>query len=166
MTPTKPPRRVEDAADDTERKVLTDVQEHGWHVMMVVEDEDDETGFAFTIGLPVTFGHPELLVVGLSLGEMPLLLNTLGEQVRAGRRFTAGEQVPDILEGADVAFREVARDWYREYLGYARWYHQGPDFETLQVVYPDAEGRFPWQRGVSEDFRQQQPVLDGPWAQA
>ena len=43
----------------------------------------------------------------------------------------------------------IARRHYRTYLGYAGWFHGGPRFPALQAVWPDAEGRFPWERWSS-----------------
>lgn len=146
-----------------DRKVFTDIRVDGWHVVKVFDDADPERGFAFTIGLPTTFQHPELLIVGLKLKLMHVLLNNLGEELRTGgRRFKAGEEHDGILDGYRCTFRRVHRGWYREYTGYATWYHQGQDYEVLQVVWPDLENRLPWHPSASDAFRAQQPVLDQP----
>jgi hypothetical protein len=50
--------------DDHERKALADVQNHGWHVLKVMED-DRGPAFAYTVGLYHSFRHPELIIVGL-----------------------------------------------------------------------------------------------------
>jgi len=54
---------------DSDRKLLADVQGHGWHVIGVETDEE-EPGFAYSIGLYHTFRHPEIIVFGLSRGEV------------------------------------------------------------------------------------------------
>lgn len=160
------PRTLEEAEDAPDRKVLTDIRDHGWHVVKVMGEGNSGYGSAFTIGLPTTFGHPELLIVGLRLHTMHVILNNLGEDLRVGRRFEAGQESDDILEGYRCCFRAVPKRWYGEYLGWATWYHRGTGFDTLQVVYPDKEGRFPWHPGASDAFRRQQPVLDAPLARA
>ncbi|MFP2933791.1 DUF4262 domain-containing protein [Pyxidicoccus sp. 3LG] len=157
-----PPRTLNDELDSSERKVLTDIREHGWHVVKVFNDDDAERGFAFTIGLPTTFQHPEFIIIGLKLGLMHILLNNLGAELQGGRRFKAGETYDGLLEGYQCTFRKVSRHWYREYLGYATWYHQGMDYEVLQVVWPDQENRLPWHPSATAAFREQQPVLEQP----
>ena len=159
-----PPRTLANGMSAPDRKVLTDIREHGWHVVKVFDEEEPEYGFAFTVGLPTTFGHPELLVVGMRLELMHVLLNNLGEELRGGRRFEAGMEHDGVLEGFRCCFREVSRDWYRDYLGYACWYHQGDAFEVLQLVWPDLENRLPWHPAATQAFRAQQPVLDRPRA--
>lgn len=32
--------------------------------------------------------------------------------------------------------------------------------EAVQMIYPDRHGRWPWDEGVSDAFRHQQPVLE------
>jgi hypothetical protein len=157
-----PPRTLNEKLDASERKVLTDIQAHGWHVVKVFDDDDPERGFAFTVGLPTTFQHPEFLIVGLKLDLMHELLNHLGEELREGRRFKAGEAHDGLLDDYRCVFREVHGGWYREYLGYANWYHQGRDYEVLQVVWPDLDNRLPWHPAATQAFRAQQPVLDQP----
>jgi hypothetical protein len=51
------------------RKMLRDIQQYGWHVLKVMED-DKGPAFAFTIGLFHCFKHPEVLMIGLDLDFM------------------------------------------------------------------------------------------------
>ena len=43
-------------------KVLSDIEEYGWHVVKVMEDNSGP-GFCYSIGLFKTFGHPEIMIV-------------------------------------------------------------------------------------------------------
>jgi hypothetical protein len=38
--------------------------------------------------------------------------------------------------------------------------YDGPVFAAMQVVWPDAQGRFPWSIGVEAAFRERQTVLE------
>jgi hypothetical protein len=76
--------------DASERKVIEDVRDFGWHVIKVFEDREGP-GFAFTIGLPTTFHHLECIIIGLPLNTMHVMLNALGESLRTGRRYQAGD---------------------------------------------------------------------------
>ena len=52
--------------DDNDRKLLQDVAEVGWHVVLIAE-EAGTPGWAFSVGLYHTFRHPEVVVFGLPL---------------------------------------------------------------------------------------------------
>ena len=60
--------------------------------------------FAFSIGLYHTLGHPEILVMGMPPGRAQQLINDVGETVRAGRRYEAGERCDGLVETYPLAF--------------------------------------------------------------
>ncbi len=64
--------------------VIEHVQQHGWRVVMVSEDEIGP-GFAYTIGLAHTHGGFELAMFGLDIHAVHRVLNTLGGKSAAGR---------------------------------------------------------------------------------
>ena len=57
---------------------------------------------------------------------------------------------------------ELEKQYYRVYLGFARWFYEGDEFPVLQCIWPDKAHRYPWHSEVSEQFRQRQPVLYDP----
>src|SRR3954451_20971966 len=59
--------------EDREGKLLSDVEEFGWHVVLIPED-DEGPAFAYNVGLFGTFEHPEIVVLGLDLGVMHRLI--------------------------------------------------------------------------------------------
>lgn len=144
--------------EDRERKLVSDIEEVGWHVIMVPED-DEGPSFAYSIGLFHTFGHPEIIIFGLDLDLSHQMINLIGEEVRQGHRFADGHTASGILESYDVRFLYVARRQYREYFGYARWYYKDDDFPALQCLWPDKQGRFPMDADYAEALRARQPVL-------
>jgi Domain of unknown function (DUF4262) len=137
------------------------IRNHGWAVIRV-EPQGEEPGYAYTIGLMQTYEHPEVIVFGLPLETMHDILNEIGTQVGAERRFAPGEMASGIIEGFDVAFRAVAPGARSAYMGLGIDYY-GRDFPALHCLWPDRDGRFPWDLGASADFRRLQPMLsDGP----
>lgn len=150
-----------------EARCVADVERYGLHVIKVGA-EDDSPAFAYTVGLYHTFAHPEVIILGLDLDVMHELLNGVAVELRGGARFTPGAVSDAFLEGYDVTFRAVPERQYRPYLGWANWFNEGLAYPTLQMVYPDREHRWPWEPGVAEDFRRNQPVLEAepvpPWA--
>lgn len=144
--------------EDRDTKLISDIEEVGWHVVMIPED-DDGPASAYSIGLFQTFGHPEIIIFGLDLGLMHQMINLIGEEVRQGRQFADGESASGILEGYDVRFLQVARRHYQEHFGYARWFYKGDDFPALQCLWPDKHGRFPTDAVYPEPLRARQPLL-------
>jgi hypothetical protein len=150
------------ADDEAERKVASDVEAFGWHVLLVPED-DEGPPFGYTIGLFKTFGHPEVAVFGLLDPEtLHSLLNILGESVRQGRRYADGASGSGIIEGFDVRFREVPRAAYAEHFGYASRFYEGRDYPVLQCLWPDAAGHYPVEAAFDESLRRLQPLLGEP----
>ena len=147
-----------DPTDDVEARVIADVGKYGWQVEMIPED-DEGPGFAYSVGIFHTFGHPEFIVFGLVPDEHHNIINLAGELVRNGMRFIDGDTSSGILQGLDVRFRTVAKNHYREYLGFGGWFYKGDDFPTLQIVWPDSAGCFPGDEGFPEPFLRLQPDL-------
>ncbi len=144
--------------EDRDHKLVSEIEEVGWHVIMIPED-DEGPSFAYSIGLFRTFGHPEIIIFGLDLDLMHRLINLIGEDVRQGRRFADGQAASGILEGYDVRFLNVARRHYPEHFGYAHWYYKGDDFPALQCLWPDKHGRFPTDSDCPEPLRARQRLL-------
>lgn len=145
--------------DDGDRQLLDDIASHGWHLVAI---EADEAGpaYVFSVGIYQTLHQPELCIFGLSSDvAMAQILNSIGDLMRDGIRFEDGDISDDVLSGYACAFRSVKSDCYREYFGYACWYYEGLDFPMLQCIWPDREGRFPWQQDFDAMMVRAQPVL-------
>jgi Domain of unknown function (DUF4262) len=142
---------------DGDEQLLRDIQEVGWHVVLIREDEEGPA-FGFTVGLYHSYGHPEVLIHGFGLELTHQILNNIGDEVKAGHQYEAGRRYPDILEGYDCAFQIIEKAFYHEYLGYARWYYRGNNFPALQCLLPDREGRFPGDAGFPEQLAKLQQL--------
>jgi hypothetical protein len=147
--------------DDVDDRVRADIRQHGWHVVLV-PPERDSPGWGHTIGLWERYRHPELLVFGSEPRQLGALLNALGERVRGGRRFAAGEHEQGVLQGLGFAFRALAPRWIGVFLGNAAWHYQSESFPTLQGFWPDSKGRFPWDAGCARAVADEQPQLEVP----
>lgn len=151
-------RRLPEPADDRDRKLLADVQEHGWHVLGI-QAGNGGPDFAYSIGLYQTFNHPELIVFGLDFGTMHTMINNVGDLVRAGHRFGDFDESDDVLENFSVSFRAVAQRHYQEHFGYALWFYHPHPFPVLQCVWPDAQHRYPWDECFNPNLASLQPLL-------
>lgn len=146
--------------NDGDRSTFANIDRVGWAVLCI-PDDDEGPGFAYSLGLFETHGHPEVILVGLKTETMYGLVNHIGRRVKDGDRFEPGMPCEGVVDRFPVWFLPVARENYREYLGYAGWYYRGPDFPALQCVWPDKTGRFPWDAGVHPGMATRQPLL-GP----
>jgi Domain of unknown function (DUF4262) len=142
-----------------QQRIEADVASHGWHVSKVAEGGVNRPAFAYTIGLTVAFGHPEVVILGLDLDDMQWMLNHLGEQVRGGGEFSAQDEVGGLLEGRSCKLVAVDPKWYGEWLGQALEYYHSPEFVTLQCLWPDRAGRFPNDTDFDASLRSRQPLL-------
>lgn len=152
---------MHDELDETDLRVRADIERYGWHVALVPPDEatPGAVGWAFTIGLEQTLGHPELVVFGLESALAHGLLNRAAASVRRGWRFAPGQRYDGLLEGYACAAREIDRRWHGVFLGNAQWHYRGDRFSALQLFWPDPAKRYPWEEGFAEAWRQDQPLL-------
>jgi hypothetical protein len=138
-----------------------EVEDGGFTVAALVGDELG-CDWAYTIGLHRSYGHPELLVVGIDAPMAGAALELLGARVAAGERLAAGTEL--VLDGG-LGFRvcEVdplfgaQGDWFilgREVM--ACWGERWP--RSLQLVWSDRGGEFPADAGDPR-WSLRQPLL-------
>ncbi|MBG0568236.1 DUF4262 domain-containing protein [Actinoplanes aureus] len=121
----------------------------GWSVVHVVPTSDDPptaVSFSYTVGL-TAHDHPELLVAGLPAELAHGLLNDLARRVYdKAARFSHGELIGDVLVGYDAIIVDgPPNDDLHPGAAFAVY---GRDKVRLhQLVWPDEQGRFPWETG-------------------
>lgn len=149
-----------DRAALADRKIIRDINTHGWHVMKVMPGRDEAgPGWAFSIGLFRSFGHSEVVLFGLGADAMHAIINIASAKVKEGSVFSDGAESGELLEGYRCAFRTVNKSWYRDVLGYAIWFHGGSEFPALQIFWPDKRHRFPWDPAFEPNLMDSQPLL-------
>jgi len=147
------PWRVHDRMEDI---VRDNVNEHACHVMHVSGD-DAGPGFAYSIGLTKSYGQPELLCFGLPAEVMHSMINGIRDRMAGGEVFSDAQRVSGLIQGYDCQLKKVQASRYREFLGYALWFHESDKFDVLQIVWPDKAHRFPWDDGYALP-RERQPA--------
>jgi hypothetical protein len=130
---------------------------HGWALQGVTGSGPPGLDWVYSVGLAGGFDHPELVVLG-DVGTGGAVINQLGERVRDGQTFEAGDEV--AVSVGDVGLVEVHPDHLTNGL-IATWVDYygsiGPPFPPvglLQVVLPDAESCWHHQTAV--------PLLSDP----
>jgi hypothetical protein len=146
------------ATDLGEQKVLSDINEYGWHCMNVVED-DGHPPWSFTIGLYETWQHPELIVIGRSRATSHEMVKTLSSKIEDGCAPDLSHADGHLLLGMKCHFLEVNARYFSDYVGFALWYYRGKRFPLYQIVWPNHESLYPWDEQASKPFKEWQPVL-------
>jgi hypothetical protein len=146
--------------DDLMRRQQQQIDEYGWAVTAVFPTDDaPDAPFAYTVGL-TAHGYPELIIAGLDPQIAQALLNDLATRVYdRAQRFTAGQRISDLLVGYDAIIVDgPATEALHPGAAFARY---GKNKVSLQqVVWPDPQGRFPWEAGYALG-QGAQPLLGG-----
>ena len=145
--------------DESEKKVIEDIEEYGCHIVHVFE-EGDYPRFTYSIGIEKKTKQPDIIITGLKRELAHWVINEYNRRVKAGEKFEINKFYSEFLDGFDITFRPVAKKNYGNYLGWAIWYYAGEDFNVFQLVFPSTKGIWPWDKEASEDFKWFQPLLN------
>ena len=153
------------ALSDFEQDILDNVANTGCHINVVIDPDQQDPPFAYSVGFTETSGQPEVIVFGLSADMMTFMINETLDQCEAGLALSDGVEIEGLLRGHKVVSREVAtRFIIRDYLNSAIWYEQHRTGRALdraiQLVWPGARDHlFPWDKGCDQQVRDLQPAL-------
>jgi hypothetical protein len=144
------------------RALTRTVQAHGW-TYMYGPFADHPVRYGYTIGLSEAFGFPEAVVVGLSEDTAAYVFAELVTRLRAGERPPLNQHISLGLN-LPVVLRALPASAQREHLWGANAYHDGrrAGYEAVQIVWPDAGGRFPWEAGYQRADNYQPLLFDDP----
>ena len=142
------------------KKTLGLIDTFGYSVIAVFpDDETGFPGFAYTVGLTAK-GLPELIMTGLHHSQSQPLLRLAAEQQLEEGPFVIGNRYDRLIEGMDCAVTAVSEENQENLLRMAyAVMPPGKTLRALQVVWPDSQGRFPWEPGFEERFAQIQRLL-------
>jgi Domain of unknown function (DUF4262) len=153
-----------DKFDAADQRVIDIVERVGWTVMEISPNKEDlkPHWFAYTVGLGVTFGWPELICFGEDLRDMGAMLNNAVEELKEkGDKPIPGMELTNVLIQFPVRLATFSPLLYRDHLGCAIWFAdlgglKPQQFSCLQVLWPDANGRFPDDPACDPDIRKLQ----------
>lgn len=133
---------------DYAAKVRENVATHGFHITHV--DCRDSPSFCYSTGIWKTFSIPEIFISSLP----PNLSHQLISQY-VKRHSAAGpplnQRVTAIDERFDYFLIPVALDRLENYVLASMKFYGDKPFDHLQLIYPDAELRFPNEAGYDYD---------------
>lgn len=147
--------------DAVDRKVLDDIARVGWSAIGVFPTQDDPGPyFTYTVGM-VEQNHPDLIVTGMPMETAHGVLASAYEAIQRGNGLTPDTYADEVLQGLPVAVVEVL-DPLGDMCPMSMCQHLFGEVHGLQLVWPDAKGKFHWHPGFDEKYRDQQPLL-GIW---
>lgn len=172
-----------------QQQIRESIAFQGFALQHVLASEK-EPAFSYTIGLHTPGSQrPELFISGLRVetrvawlldlgfrlqGPPPLatrqqLARARGISLHAltfpagGAVFEPGKRYPDFSHtGLPACFAAVAPEQYETHLGQALVFHGSASFPVLQLIWPDTQGRFPWEEGFEQRFVGKQRLLCDP----
>lgn len=145
-----------------DREFLRIVDEHGWHVTFVAPREgskDKQEWWGYSTGIYYRYQQPEILLAGLGYDTTVILINSVGDEVKAGLRIEPDRPYNQFLRGYDVIFKPVHPSHMGDYVGFAIWFYERAPFPVLQMFFPDKKGKFPWEKGCQPEVKKRQPLL-------
>jgi hypothetical protein len=148
---------------DYEREIVDWIDKVGCFVVSVLPDSTSERAFSYSVGFTKSLGQPEVIFMGLPQETSHSLINSLFEKCSDGLDLADGACIEEIASLPLVA-KEVDESWIiQSFFASALWYHR-TQMETalvrvMQIVWPDADGNYPWEADCAEWVRADQPAM-------
>jgi hypothetical protein len=143
----------EQAASDPQVDLLRLVKQYGWAVRHVLAGSlPTEPPFSYTVGLTAR-GHPEVVIVGLSVKTSKAFLDLVVGQIDGGQHFESNQMTSELTDGGSVALIHV-----EDTSGLTAIDDTYGSVNALQIVWPGSGGRYPWDTGYANAI-EAQPLL-------
>lgn len=124
--------------------VKTTIKNGHWKVIMVGHDaENNMPSYAYSVGFTTTLKHPEVVISGLPPELSRQLINDIGEKIRKGELFGAGDISSEVIKSFPVRFGGVSPKSKASYFGVAKSFYTDDKFDMVQMQWPDADGVLP-----------------------
>ena len=136
-------------AEDNITVVNDNIEKYGCHLTLIEED-NYLPAFVYSIGLFKKFGHPEIICFGLKTDVTSAIINHACDLIKNGETLITNTLYRGFLEGYNIQFLQVDKEYYQNYVGYAGWFYNSFDFPLLQLVWPDKQHKFPWEKDFNE----------------
>jgi hypothetical protein len=149
-----------DPIDTYLREMRALVDEHGW-ALQYVPAAADTPPYAYTVGLGPA-GEQELLLYGLPREVSHRLCSEAVGRMRADGGLQPGRPYTEILSGFSAVFLPIPDPRATDEFAVVRRLWRGQPFEALQLVWPDRQGRFPWEEGCEVAVAAAQPLRGTP----
>ncbi|WP_161956776.1 DUF4262 domain-containing protein [Sphingosinithalassobacter portus] len=147
-----------------ERKIVDTVARTGCHINVVWDPDSDGSAWAYSVGFPETVDQPEVIVIGLDGQLMGAMINDTMQLCKNGLTLSDGVEIDSLLQDHVVVVRSVpTENIVPDYLNSAIWYEKRRTGQALsrvvQLVWPDLNGRYPWDADCDAAVMKAQPAL-------
>ena len=144
------------------RDIVRRVQNYGWTSVGVTEDRNGGS-MSYTIGFSDSVASPEVVICGLNDESVNSILWDAFRHIKDGR-MTLAENAPwpgVVTQDACVWRRVHPTNLVPEVFGSGFWYYEtrsarSRPLDMFQLVFPDREGRLPWEEGCDLEFLKSQ----------
>lgn len=145
----------------SDKRLLAVIKKHGFHIITVIDPEEIEPRFTYSIGLTKSFGIPEVIIFAVTAELGIAMAWKYKEMATDGTKFKPGNMYDGLIGGDfPVCIGSVRKPAREELMTYACWYYGSSDFRALQIVIPTTTGIWPWEPEASDWFRENQPILN------
>jgi len=122
-------------------KVDENIKTFGYHTTAVAE-EVNFTPFTYSTGLFENFEIPELFISGLGPNLSAQIIKNYSEKYKFNE-IPLNKKIDDLINTFPVYFIKVGNDDLKEYVLSSIKFYENKNYEYLQVVFPDLNGKFP-----------------------
>mgnify|MGYP001278022622 FL=1 len=145
---------------DHDDKIAWVVETNGWCAEPVAAMEDPPTpGYTYTIGFETSYDHPEIVIFGLQPVMARGLIEMLAVHIDAGGVIPDGMFVGLLDNDLPAAMLPVDMEEHAALFAGATRFHGRDDYRVCQFVWPDRNGKMPWDEGYDNRLRLAQPVI-------
>lgn len=148
--------------DEYDRMAADKIVQYGVYIQHVFPvQESDGPRFSYTVGLADHDDHPEIIIFALEFETTQVILNNMAQEVIRHDQVYEPGPIRDLVEDYTCYLIEVVDT--RTHLTMANRFYSSPNapISALQLVWPDLEGRLPWEQEYSLDPATQ-PILGMP----
>lgn len=130
----------------TVKRLRSEIAENGWTTVAVLPTAaDPDVRYVYTVGL-TKIEQPELAIYGVPASVAKQLLDNLARRlIDRGSGPAPGERFPEVA-GGGLELAAMPMTDSRDLLLVNYLY---PQWSAVQIVWPDAAGRLPWEPGCT-----------------
>lgn len=129
--------------------VDNNIEEHGFHVTYVPE-EQDFIPFGYSTGLYKNFGIPEAFISGLPNGLTNGLITNYAQAFR-DQKVPLNQKLDHLIDSFAVYIIPVKNEDLSEKILSSFRLYEDNNFESVQIIFPDLDGKFPGEAGYDYD---------------
>lgn len=122
-------------------QVYDNIKSNGYHTTAIME-EKNFTPFAYSTGIFENFKIPELFISGLGPNLSGEIIKNYTEKYKFGE-VPLNKRIDNLTDKFPVYFIKLNNKDLKEYVLTSIKFYEKRDYEYLQLVFPDLNGKFP-----------------------